>query len=210
MDKKVREILVVKREVLFGDDYFQGFMPIENSFFIKIVLGNYFYKERNEELENDFTLQQIIPYVWIINPREKKVFAYRRAGKGNYRENRLMHKWSCGVGGHIDRDTEEKADNPIIHAMRRELMEEVRMEDYPLPKIIGYLNDDSDSVGKVHFGVVAVSEINSDVDKNSEEIAECGFFSISELENLFNNPDNDVEKWTRMSWPFVKDYLEKL
>ena len=202
----VKEALVVKREILFKDKEFQGFVSSEGNDFIQIILDNYFYHERGDVLEYDESLQQIIPYVWIINPKAKKILAYKRSSGKNYKEKRLMDKWSCGIGGHIEK---EDSQNPIINAMMRELKEEVKMLEYPTPKIIGYLNDDSDSVGKVHFGVVALAETSENVQKGDDEMAECEFMSISDMDNLFLNPNVEIESWTKLSWPFVKEYLEK-
>lgn len=203
-----KEVLIVKREILFEDKYFEGFLDAEEHDYISKVLENYEYHIRGDELENNEKLQQIIPYVWIVNSFKKQVFAYKRAsGKQNYSEERLMNKISCGVGGHIDR---EDSDNPIENAMMRELMEEIIMNKYPKPIIIGYLNDDSDSVGKVHFGVVAIAETLEDVKKRDNEMAEGRFYSVFELEEIFSDSRYEVESWTRLSWPFVRDYLNRL
>ncbi|MCH7568785.1 MAG: NUDIX domain-containing protein [Nanoarchaeota archaeon] len=203
----VKEALVVQRKKLFGDNYFKGFLPIEQRDLIKIILTNHTYHPRGDELENNPDLQQIIPYVWIINPKTKQVFAYKRAEDKNYTEKRLRNKWSCGIGGHIDR---EDSHDPIMKAMMRELKEEVKIIEYPKPKIVGYINDDENDVGKVHFGVVAIAETTHPVEKGDEEMAECRMCSINEIESLFADQNNDVEEWTRLSWPFVKNYLESL
>ncbi len=203
-----KEALIVERNILFKEKYFQGFLPINEYDFISLILENVRYFSRGDELENNEGLQQIIPYVWIVNPKEKKVFAYKRAsGKRNYRETRLMNKISCGVGGHIDK---EDSDNPIESAMIRELKEEVIMKKYPNPKIIGFLNDDSDEVGKVHFGIIAIAETKSNVRKGDNEMSEGKFYSVEELERIFNDNKINVEAWTRISWPFVKKYLKSL
>ena len=199
-----KEALVVDRDILFKEKYFQGFLPSHEHDFIQLVLETYKYYPRGDELENNSALQQIIPYVWIVNPETKKVFAYRRADNKNYSEKRLRNKWSCGLGGHVER---QDSGNPIETAMMRELMEEVLMPEYPKPKIVGYLNDDSDDVGKVHFGVVALAETNHDIKIGDNEIAECKMCSIQELDKMFENSENDFEKWTRFSWPFIKNYL---
>ncbi len=200
-----KEALIVKRDILFKEKYFHGFLTADDYEFIPIILDNYEYHFRGDGLENNSALQQIIPYVWIINPREKKVFVYKRAsGKQNYNETRLMNKVSCGIGGHIDR---EDSANPIENAMIRELMEEIKMENYPKPKIIGYLNDDSDSVGKVHFGIVAIAETFEDVKKGDKEMAEGKFYNVEEFEKILNDSKNEIESWTRLSWPFIRDYL---
>ena len=197
-----KQALVVKRDVLFNGSYFQGFMPKGQTDFIPIILSKFEYYERGEKLENDPSLQQIIPYIWIVNPKAKKVFAYKRSVKG-YSESRLMNKWSCGIGGHIDK---EDSKDPIQNGMMRELKEEVKIKEYPQPKIIGFINDDSDVVNQVHFGVVAVAETDFDVEKNDEEISEGRLYTLKDLEKIFSDPQNDVEKWTKISWPVVKAY----
>ena len=206
-----KEALIVKRDILFKEKQFQGFSKKEEYDFIPIILGNFEYYLRGNDLENNINLQQIIPYVWIINLNEKKVFAYKRAsGKQNYSEERLMNKISCGVGGHVDKEDLISKEGVIIKAMMRELMEEVKMKKYPKPKIIGFLNDDADSVGRVHFGIVAIAETKEVVSKRDSEMAHGQFYSVDELEKLFADPANEVENWTKMSWPFVKDYLKSI
>ncbi len=203
-----KEALVVERKILFQDKEFQGFLPFEEYNFISLILNNYKYHQRSEDLENNEELQQVIPYVWIINPSEKKIFVYKRSsGKENYNETRLMRKISAGVGGHIDR---EDSDNPIENAMIRELMEEVKIKEYPKPKIIGYLNDDSNSVGKVHFGIVAIAETNNEVSKGDNEMLEGKFQTIREFEDMLADSSYEIETWTRISWPFIKNYVERL
>ena len=197
-------ILVVEREYLFSDGGFQGFISSKKKDYLSRILSNYKYEIRSPELEKNPALQQPIPYVWIVNPKEKKAFLYKRAKTGN--EGRLHNKFSGGVGGHIDKNTEENSKNPIHDAMMRELMEEVVMEHYPVPNIIGYINDDADPVGQVHFGLVALCETLSDV-KPLEDMSEGKFYTIEEVENIFSNSENDIENWTRLSWPFIKEYL---
>lgn len=201
-----KEILVVKREVLFREGDFQGFVSSDFRNFIESIIKNFEYKNR-EEIEYNSEWQQPIPYVWIVNPKTKKLFTYRRASDRSYRDQRLRNKWSCGIGGHIEK---EDVEDPIINAMMRELCEEVVMSFYPEPKIIGYINDDSDSVGQVHFGVVAIAETGDVVEKGDDEMAEGRFMSIREIEKLFSNPENEIENWTKLSWPFVKNYLNSL
>jgi len=200
-----KEALVVKREILFKDKSFEGFLALEEHDFTSDILKNFFYHERGDKLENDSSLKQIIPYVLIVNPETKKIFAYRRANNQNYSEKRLRNKWSFGLGGHIER---QDNGNPIVSGMIRELHEEVKMKEYPEPKIVGYLNDDSGDVEKVHFGILALAETNQDVQKGDEEMAEGRFMSFKEMESLFADSKNEFDKWTRISWPYVKQYMQ--
>lgn len=202
-----RDILVVKRGTLFEGKEFQGFCPISERDLTNHILSNFEYVERTDELENNKDIQQIIPYVWLVNQQTKQVFLYMRSKEGD--EGRLYNKYSGGVGGHIDKDTEETSQDPITDAMMRELKEEVAMTNYPIPKFVGYINDDADSVGSVHFGVVAIAETDDDV-KPAMHMANGKFYTIYEVEQLFSDTSNTIENWTQLSWGFVKEYVESL
>lgn len=199
-----KEALVVSRDVLFKDMHFEGFLPAAEHDFITPVLNNYTYHERGDKLEHDSSLQQIIPYVWLVNTGTKKVFAYTRTqSKGDYQEKRLLDKFSCGLGGHIDR---EDSEDPITNAMTRELQEEVIMKVYPEPQIVGYVNLEYD-VHAVHFGVVAIAHTTETDIASADGVKEGKWYSIEELEQAFSDPTKDVEEWTKISWSFVKNYL---
>jgi len=212
----VKQALVVKREILFKDGAFEGFISSQQRDFANTILSNHFYHPRGDELEHNASLQQVIPYVWIVNPLERKVFLYKRAvnqnkADGEFKETRYLNKYSGGVGGHIDKDTEEGSADPIGKAMIREILEEVDIEGKFDAKIIGYIKDDSDSIGSVHFGVVAIAETLANVkSKEAEGLASGAFYSAEEVERIFGNPENQVENWTRISYPFVKEYLSHL
>lgn len=205
--------LAVKREVLFKDGFFEGFLPLSERDFISVIKENHDYYPRGDELESNQDLQQIIPYVWIVNKGEKKVFLYKRSvnqhkQEGDYVEKRYFNKYSGGVGGHIDKG--DDAGDLIVDAMMREIKEEVLMDEYPEPKFFGYINDDSADLERVHFGVVSIVETDGDVKTIEEEGLSGGkFYSVDEADSVLNNPENGVENWTQISWPFVKEYLKK-
>ena len=206
----VREILVVKRDVLFKDNFFTGYVPVDNTNFLDVILNNFEYRERNDELEHDMNYKQIVSYILIVNPVSKKIFAYRRATDQNYNEKRLRNKWSCGIGGHIDKDTEGDSENPIKDGIMRELMEEVKMNNYSVPTIIGLVTLDNKMIEHYHVGVVCILETGENVEKNDDEMAEGWFMSIEEVEKLFSDTSNEIELFTQLSWNFIKDYLTKL
>ncbi|MEK6893709.1 MAG: NUDIX domain-containing protein [Nanoarchaeota archaeon] len=197
------DILVVKKEILFKEGEFEGFLPIEKKNYLFIILNNFEYRERTSELEEDGAWQQPIPYIWIINQKQKKVFLYKRDVTGN--EGRLYEKYSGGVGGHIDKKTEKNEANPVISAMMRELKEEVTMDNYPTPKIIGFINL-REGVEEVHFGIVAVAVTEDEV-KPAEDMASGRFYDAEEADSLLSNPESNVERWTQVSWSFIKDIL---
>ena len=201
------KILVVKRDDLFKDHHFEGFLELEKKDYINFILNNHYYEERSDDLENNPKHIQIIPYVWIVNPQTKKAFIYKRSLGKDYQETRHVNRYSGGVGGHID--LVENIKNPILHSMDRELKEELTMNNYPEAKFIGYINDDSDIYNKVHFGIIAIAETLEQVEPTDDGIESGSFYSIEEIENLFSDPDSEVENWTQHSWPCVKEYLEK-
>lgn len=202
-----RMIFVTPRKVLFEKKEFQGFCSAEENDFLKIIMSSFEFQERGK-MEEDPTFKQIIPYVWIVNPKTKGVFAYRRAPDQRYDEARLRDKWSCGLGGHIDQKNISSED-PITEAMLRELQEEVTMSSHSEPKVVGFLNDDENDVGRVHFGVVAVVH-TEEASKGDDEMVHGKFYSVEELENVFADLNNNVESWTKLSWPFVKEYVQRL
>lgn len=202
-----KEILVVRREDLFQGAEFHGFCPIGIKNYLEIILKNFEYRERNNELENSPRIKQIIPYVWLINYKTKQIFLYKRSTEGE--ENRLHNKYSGGIGGHIDKDTEQNSENPIIDAMMRELKEELKMKNYPIPKFVGFLNDDFNSVGKVHFGIVAIGETEEDAFP-AMHMSHGKFYSVEEIEKLVARPENELESWSQFSWSFVKNYVKSL
>lgn len=201
--------MVVEKEKLFENDEFQGFISSKEMDFIGRILNEHKYVLRDEKLEFDSFLKQIIPYVIIINPKSKKVFGYKRFKKREgYREMRLHDKFSIGVGGHVDK--EEIAEDVLRDATMRELREEIKMENYPIPKIVGFVNDNNDSVGQVHFGVIAIAETNEEISKREgDEVREEKFYSIEEVDSLMNS-GVEMDGWTRICWAFVKGYLQGL
>ena len=203
-----REILVIQKEKLFrNNDEFEGFLPSTQNNLIQTILRDHEYQERNDALETNSAFQQPIPYVWIINPETKQALIYKRSPSGG--EVRLRNKYSGGIGGHIDKDTEHQSENPIEDAMMRELKEELIMNSYPTPKIVGFINENQTEVGKVHFGVTAIAETN-ETPKPGEDVESCEFKSVAEIDALFADQDSEVESWTEVSWPFVKNYLNSL
>lgn len=201
-----KEALVVPSDILFKDCRFTGFLPVDQHDYLSVIQKHQRYAPRGEQLEHDASLQQIIPYIWIVNPDTRQVFTYRRSSGENNGESRLWNKISCALGGHIE---PIDAADPIMQAMMREMREEARMESYPTPRIIGYVKLHHD-VHAVHFGVVAIAETRGAISKGDDEMTSCSMCNIKELEAIFNDPANEIEEWTRVTWPIIKDYIYSL
>jgi predicted NUDIX family phosphoesterase len=110
-----------------------------------------------KQIENDPKYKQIIPYVLI---KFEDRFLYYVRGKHSG-EQRLVANGSLGIGGHVSINDDDMITNPDLNvstiynnAVKREVTEEVIISSKYTDTIVGVLNDDSNDVGKVHFGIV--------------------------------------------------------
>ncbi len=209
MEKGKKLIMVIKRDFLFQNDYFEGFkMPNETDYNTRI-LSNFEYIKR-EVAERNSLYKQPIAYCIIVNPELRQVFAYQRSLEDlEYFERRLQGKWSWGLGGHIEQVDAVNGD-PIHASLLRELNEEIEFNHTGTPKLLGYINDDRNNVGKVHFGILYLLETDSRVVKpKSLEIYNGGLMPIKKIEKICSSPDSIVEEWSRISFNPLKSYLYK-
>jgi len=201
MDKNEKLIMVVDKDKLFAKKYFNGFLKASEADFEEIILKNYYFIKRGLA-EKDYSKKQPIAYAIIA--KGKKIFAYQRASSTKeHGDERLQHKWSWGLGGHIEK-TDEK-DNPITNSMIRELKEEVGLKDAEAT-LIGYINDDSDDVGKVHFGMLYLVETSKEIKPTSPELKQGMFLTISEIESIAKK--EQVESWSKIALPAIKSCLK--
>lgn len=156
-----------------------------------------FYLPR-ETLETDPTFKQVIPY--IVLRCQGKYFQYQRTKKGG--ESRLHDKWSIGVGGHINPADYDPAGLHASYAngFFRELEEETGIllmnSESCRNSVVGLINDDSDDVGKVHFGIVHLLDIQLDhtMHFKDEALSPQQFVSLSELKDSIGK----FEKWSQL------------
>ncbi len=142
------QIMVVPRKDIFGEDdekAFNGFVPIEEMDFIPMIKKSMISKSR-KDMESDPGFKQIIPY--SVFEHNGRIFLYKRTKAGG--ESRLHERYSIGISGHIN----PTDGDYLIEGMKREFHEELHYNDYYNYEIIGFINNDKNSVGKVHFGVV--------------------------------------------------------
>lgn len=193
------EIMVVDRKVLLGGRRFQGFAPADAYDYESLILKRYRYVPRSEAEERP-SLKQPIAYCVIVNRALGRVFAYRRSeDERDYGEARLRGKWSLGIGGHIDR-ADLAAENPIRASMLRELGEEIEIAGELRPRIMGYINDDTDMVGKVHFGLLYRLDTEAgEIAPRAREIAETRMLTEAEWRGMLRRQDIVVEEWSRIA-----------
>lgn len=145
--------------------------------------------------EEDPSHKQIIPYIVVAH--NGQYLLYRRSKKQG--ESRLHNKFSLGFGGHInDIDGNDHTDtNLILAAMVRELNEEVFLPSIRQLSIVGFINDDSNAVGKVHLGVAFVVEATNDhFVVNEPEMIEARWCDANAIEEALPN----LESWSQLLW----------
>ena len=210
LPKLKKDVLVINRKTLFADekDVFQGFkIHSDIDFQSRIKTASEYIKRQFAEEDESF--KQPINYALILNPKTKKVYAYQRTKSGlNYTEKRLQHKWSVGIGGHVDRE-EEKESDPVYVSLIRELHEEVKIKDYTV-KILGYINEDDDSVGRVHFGVVYLILTEDVVCPNAEDCLSGSMKSIEEIKQITSAENSTLEGWSIIALDFLEKNISKI
>lgn len=155
MNRSDEQILVVPRAQLFTGPV-HGFTIEGAGGYLDRVRAHGTFRRRGD-MEHDPSMKQIIPYLVVRHGAQ--VFLFQRTTAGG--EARLHGKFSIGVGGHINRSDVEGAADLVAAGLRRELDEELRIPGPWQARVVGVLNDDSNPVGQVHFGLVHVVEVAS-------------------------------------------------
>ena len=144
------QVLVLPREAVPGGCNFNG-LRLANQDDLTALRqalldrGRYLDRPLAEESPE---WKQPIPYVVVRDGDD--VFLMERTDAGG--DARLHRKASIGVGGHLN--PVDEADDPLMVGLRREWAEELDADWEPDFQLVGLLNDDSNSVGSVHLGVV--------------------------------------------------------
>ncbi len=194
----VESILVFPRAILDKVGSFQGLSLDYSKYFDAILSSGTCGFCPRSEAESNFALKQIIPYVLCVHKGE--VLTYIRSKTSG--ESRLMHKASIGIGGHINPldgtvATRRDLERTVEAALERELSEEVVIKTATKRKMIAVLNDDADEVGRVHFGVIYLVELDKplvEVNKaHREEIARLFF---AKPNSLLNDTSLNLEGWS--------------
>lgn len=219
MDKDDVAIMVVPRASLFSGEAPQGFIPHLQADYLSVILREQEYLRRGD-VEKNPAFKQPIPYAFIVNHMQN-MFAYRRASKKeDAHEERLHGRWSFGVGGHIDESDARlpseslakmgviwgKGDTALVKGLARELDEEVDIQGkINSVRLVGYINDDSEEVGRVHLGLVYVVKTNAIIVRHrGGEIVKSGMHSLQEIESLFSDTNSVVENWSKIAGPPIK------
>jgi predicted NUDIX family phosphoesterase len=146
------QVLVVRREDIFPDGAWHGFVTEGLERCQDVIRTRSLFMPRGE-VEDDPAYQQIIPYV-VFRHGDRYLLTRRLKASS---EKRLRQQYSLGVGGHINPGDLAGGD-PVYDGLRREWSEEVIYEGRFEARLLGFLNEDSSPVSKVHLGVVFLVE----------------------------------------------------
>lgn len=205
-----RQVLVVEKKVLFSllGGCFQGFKRVGEEIIYQIEESAVWMEK--EATEHNPKFKQIIGYCSIINNFKKSVFAYCRSKKDKeYPERRLQGMYSIAAGGHIEPCDGKRLNGIILKSVERELSEEVdfRGSSILAPFFIGGINDDSDDVGKVHFGLYFIKTTSADeVLPKDKEIVSGGLKSIKETKALLLK----AESWSKICFPILQESMKSM
>lgn len=186
---------------------------------------------RRHEAETDERYGQVLPY--IILRQGDGLFTYRRTSMVG--EQRLAGNFSVGIGGHVDMGdvavwaalSEDKPKvidflGTLAQAIGREVDEEIifstkegaeyRLGTLPpefkksmTPDVIGIINDLSDPVGRVHYGILMVMTVPSELAVRCAE-AELETVGFSDLYTM--DTSRDYENWSRLAVEHLKSVAQ--
>jgi predicted NUDIX family phosphoesterase len=198
------EVFGFQRKVLDALGSFQGFCR-DVARYLPPILDpkNNGFRPRSLA-ENDPSFKQVIPYVIITDGEQ--VLHYIRGKKSG--EKRLVAKGSIGIGGHINAEDHglfsASPQESYLNAVRREVSEEIDIEDAFDAETIGLINDDSTEVGSVHFGVVHLLwRQPSQVNKKEQIITQMEFLPIADI---LQRKDT-LETWSQLCLEPLQELL---
>lgn len=200
-------ILVVPRLELFGYEKhtFQGAESrIGVVAELNMAIDKNYTSMRRGDAEENFNFKQPIPYALIR--RGDSIFVYERLSGGG--ETRLHGKLSLGVGGHMN-PMSDKMDEPfeivLVDNLKRELEEEIEIiADSSTTRIVGFINDETNAVGRVHIGILAVIDLPdlSEVNVRETEQLRGHWMTLEELKQ--EETYSRLENWSKIAVDTLK------
>jgi predicted NUDIX family phosphoesterase len=196
-----------------------SFSELKRLFQVAYRSGEFRSRYGVKGVEANPNVQQLIIYAYVQRS-DGKFLLYQRAGKDNYGEHRLAEQVSVGIGGHI-----EATDLNLTKSFYRELDEEAEVlvngephtlrdaqgnlkvsliKKYLRISPVGFIKDERDAVGRVHFGIVCkiaprveTVEIRLRTESGQENI-ECRYVTAQEYTRMLSAGCIKPEGWTEI------------
>jgi predicted NUDIX family phosphoesterase len=207
IEREVEQVLVVDRRILDELGLFEGISFQIDRYLEELWTGRGVSFMARPEAEKNPGYKQIIPYV--IMAHANTYLCYTR-GTG-VDEARLAEKISLGVGGHINPSDAGDAlhrsvQRVYLNAVAREVEEEVIVETEHDDNIVALINDDSNEVGRVHFGVVHFWRLFEPKVRSRE----CDIRSLTFLKSEQLRQMNDkMETWSQLCLDGLEQIVAK-
>lgn len=171
----------------------QGLIYV-NSNTLKMIVLKGLFRERNE-LEEDPSYKQIIPYAVISS--NGSYFLFKRSP--GQTEKRLQNLYSLGVGGHMNPGILQRFEEQyVIDELKREFFEEVILSDgchIEDIEFIGFINDDSIPVSRVHIGLLYNIRVsNKDIQVYETDKMTASWIERPDLAEFYEG----METWTKI------------
>jgi predicted NUDIX family phosphoesterase len=149
------KVVAFPSRLLWEFGYFQGMTWDLEKYYPLVGDRRLQHRVEKSAAERDPTFKQIVSYVMLIHGT--RVFTYR-LGEGVPSSG--TH--AVGVGGHVSDVDDGDASRPSYsEAARREIDEEVDIgQGVAQPRLVGFVNDDSDHIGRCHFAALHVLRLD--------------------------------------------------
>lgn len=186
--KQDEAILVVRRDILFSDAAPQGLIAVDLDLYFNRIQEHKEFLWRSM-METDEAYKQIIPVIVFMH--QEKIFLMQRSKKSG--DARLKEKYTVGIGGHV-REEDLQGETSIDAWSKREFLEEVDYQGELTLEPLGLLNDDSDSVGRVHTGFVYLARGTTSLISIKSELQSGALVTLQEA---FEKGDR-LENWSAL------------
>ena len=202
MNKMDEIILVAPRVAVFSNEElaFEGtLLSSEKPALVNAISENIdgtVVSMRRGDAEENEDFKQPIPY-GVLRSGDY-IYAYERLSGGG--EGRLHNKVSIGVGGHMNPiEGMDTFSSLLMENLGRELEEELDIQsDFMNVAIKGYVNDDSDEVGRVHIGVLADVMLSPTAKVTVRETEQLRGFWITVDELKRTEMYDRLENWSKI------------
>jgi predicted NUDIX family phosphoesterase len=169
---------------------------------LKTLVQNGLFRKRSE-LEEDSSCKQIIPYGVITC--KNSYYLFKRTG--GQTDKRLPNLFFLGAGGHMNRGKSAGSEERyLLDELKRELFEEVRLTGGCVienTEFIGFINDDTITVGRFHIGLLYHIRVsNKVVYVNETDKMTAEWIDKTSLAEFYEG----METWSKMVFDFyIKD-----
>ncbi len=192
------QVLTIASDIIFKKERWQG-LKRENIEYYLDLIKKYSQFKLRQDMENDPSFQQIIPYI-IFNFQDQYFFYKYLAG-----DKRLVNNCQIGVGGHINPIDLRLGEDIVMAGALREWEEEVVYKGNIIEKkFIGILNDERRQVESVHLGLIYhfTGDSPQITIKENDKI-EGGLIKLEDMPKYLENAEG---------WPEIiyKEYLSNI